>query len=310
MSSVEIGVIVGLVAAVCGLSALILATRYGSSGGHVDSAPPAPGSSGRERGQRIARGPRARSARRAARATHVARAAAVSPEVRALARDLEAELPAGPAVATPAPSSARPAPARQPREPFRAPQLAPFRWPGVPDYAAQARRTAPDAEHDHERTRQDEDATSALSRYIREQSSAPPPVVAPPDEAALRAARLRNPAATPTSAATPKPRTKTLLGFGDIGAKKHTSQAPPAMPPQPPPTLPPPSSEVAPRKPPSLFDPLDDGDEEETHLMTRDGKPVGPTPAPKPPQAYENGTLVSLAAVAPAAFGAERKKGG
>ena len=285
MSSVVIGVIVGLVAAVCGLLALILATRSGSSPGPVDSAPPAPSSSG----------PGAASASPAPAAPDARREQPTSPE-----------LPAGPAVATPAPSFAHTAPARQPREPFRAPQLAPFRWPGVPDYAAQVRRPPPDAEHDHERTRQDESATSALSRYIREQSSAPPPVVAPPDEAALRAARLRNPAATPAPAATPKPRTKTLLGFGDIGAKKHTSQAPPAKPPQPPPTLPPPSSEAAPRKPPSLFDPLDDGDEEETHLMTREGKAVEPTPGNR----TKNGTLVSLVAVAPAAFGAERKRRG
>jgi hypothetical protein len=235
---------------------------------------------------------------------------AVSPELRALACDLEAELRAGPALATPVPSSARPAPAR---EPFKAPPLAPFRWPGSPDYAAQVRRPAPDAEHDHERTVQDEAATSALSSYIREGTNKPPPVVVPPDEAVLRAAHLRNRAATPATpapSASLKSRIRTLLGFGDIPARRLTSQPPSTLPP---------SSEVAPRKPPRLFDPLDDGEDEETHLMTKDGQPVQPAPAnPAPVEPLKptsgkhtkNGTLVSFVAVAPAALGAERKKGG
>jgi hypothetical protein len=154
-----------------------------------------------------------------------------SPELRALraelASDMRAagggpELPAGPAVATPAPSSARPAPARRAGEPFKPPQLAPFRWPGIPDYAGQARRPAPDAEHDHDLTVQDEKATSDLRALIRAATTDPPPAVVPRDEAAEKAAHLHNRAAKPAPAQEAKPRTTTLLGFGDIPAKQPT----------------------------------------------------------------------------------------
>jgi hypothetical protein len=331
MSAVEIGVIVGLVAAVCGGLALFLATRYGSSGGHVDSAPaaspaPRPGPPhGPPHGPppepptgERAPPPELRAAQPALPAAppHMperrdlapeapeARRAlpAVSPELRALARDLEAELPAGP-VATPAPSSARAAPARHAGKP---PKLGPLRWREAPDYAAQARRPAPDADPDG-LTVKDEAGASALRAFIERGTANPPPVIVPPDEAALRAAHLCNraaPHANDAPASGLKSRVKTLLGFGDIPAKQPTSQ------PAPPATLPPPSSEVAPRKPPSIFDPLDEEGEEVTCLITKDGKRVEPAPAkPAPGSCTESGTLVSFTVLAPAAFGAERKRG-
>jgi hypothetical protein len=130
----------------------------------------------------------------------------------------------------------------------------------------------------------------------------------PPDEAALRAAHLCNraaPHANDAPASGLKSRVKTLLGFGDIPTRKPESQPPP------PATLPPPSSEVAPRKPPSIFDPLDDGEDGETQVMTKDGKPVKPRPAkPAPGSCTDSGTLVSFTVLAPAARGAEHEKGG
>jgi hypothetical protein len=209
--------------------------------------------------------------------------------------------------ALPAPSSAaRAAPARRAGEPFKPPQLAPFRWPGKPDYAAQARRPAPDADPDG-LTVKDEIGASALRAFIERGTANPPPVIVPPDEAALRAAHLCNspaPHATPAPASGLKSRVKTLLGFGDIPAKQPTSQ------PAPPATLPP-SSEVATRKPPSIFDPLDEEGEEVTQLITKEGKRVEPAPVkPAPGNCTESGTLVSFTVLAPAALGGERKRRG
>jgi hypothetical protein len=339
MSRTELWVAVGLVAGLVFFAIVAVAlildnrklrratsqTRVVTVGRDDIPLPPAPGSSGPQRGNAGSSGPSLASASRAGPegpAPEARREHPTPPELRALRAELapdmraaggEPELPAVLATpapqATPAPSSARPAPhaaPRRPREPFKLPELGPYppaAAPHVPNYALQARRPAPDADVDHERTIQDDQATSALSAYIREATSDPPPAVGPRDEAAEKAAHLHNRAAKPAPASDAKARKGTLLG-GFLGLGRLEPPPPQSEPPA---TLPPPPSEPAQSpRPRSLFDPLDDEEEEVTHLMTKDGKAVNPKPAPQP---RRGDTLVSIVA-APSVFGAERKRGG